>query len=151
MPPLDPDGRRCLVEIAAIPTFLSPFEWRVVARLSNAYEIHEIDVLDRRFREVPTADEAMWRVTVRYPDQSSPAVERAARAGLARSFLAFARYPAARWVVEPGTGVAVVRWSDMRFVGGLFALDRGARRPFPFTAVVRLSPDGRVLEERLGR
>src|SRR5262249_44223629 len=29
---------RCLVQIAALPTFLSPFRWRVLAQYSNAYE-----------------------------------------------------------------------------------------------------------------
>src|SRR5262249_34942390 len=48
-------GRRCLVEIAAIPNFFSPFSWRVIARFSNAYEIHDVDLLDPRFRAPPSA------------------------------------------------------------------------------------------------
>src|SRR5262249_38869722 len=43
-------GHRCLIEIAAMPSFTSPFRWRIIAQLSNAYEIHDIDLLDSRFR-----------------------------------------------------------------------------------------------------
>jgi hypothetical protein len=50
MPSIPADGRRCLVELAAMPSFTSPFKWRIIAQLSNAYEIHDIDLLDRRFR-----------------------------------------------------------------------------------------------------
>jgi hypothetical protein len=47
-------GRRCLVEIAAIPTFMSPFDWRIVAQMSNSYEIHDVNILDGGFA-TPTA------------------------------------------------------------------------------------------------
>src|SRR5437667_1210147 len=30
--------RTCLIEIAAVPTFVSPFRWQVIAQLSNGYE-----------------------------------------------------------------------------------------------------------------
>jgi hypothetical protein len=55
---------RCLADLAAIPTFLSPFKWRLVAQLSNAYELHDIDVLDAAWRRPPEAGEAPWRVTI---------------------------------------------------------------------------------------
>jgi membrane-bound metal-dependent hydrolase YbcI (DUF457 family) len=45
-----PAGKRCLVEVAAMPSFTSPFRWRIIAQISNAYEIHDIDLLDSRFR-----------------------------------------------------------------------------------------------------
>jgi hypothetical protein len=38
----------------------------------------------------------------------------------------------------------------MRFAGGPLALDQPAPRALPFTATVRTSPDGRVIEEKLG-
>ncbi len=38
--------RRCLLEIAALPTFTSPFQWRLVAQLSNAYETRDVDLID---------------------------------------------------------------------------------------------------------
>jgi len=52
MPSTRTDGRRCLIEIAAMPSFTSPFRWRIIAQLSNAYEIHDIDLFD-----AATADE----------------------------------------------------------------------------------------------
>jgi hypothetical protein len=79
----------------------------------------------------------------------TPAVFRAATTRTARVFLGFSRFPSARSYVDP-TGLATVRWSDMRFAGGLFVLDEGARRRDPFTVLVRISPDGRVLEEKMG-
>jgi inner membrane protein len=150
-PPLDPSGNRCLVEIAALPTFLSPFRWRVIAQLSNAYEIHDIDLLDERFRGSDSDSEAMRRLTLRFPNQSSPSIARATTTRLGRVFLDFSRFPAARWVVDDKTRIATVRWTDMRFAGGVLTLEQPVRRPDPFTAVVRIDPEGRILDERLGR
>jgi membrane-bound metal-dependent hydrolase YbcI (DUF457 family) len=142
-------GRRCLVEIAAIPTFTSPFRWRIVAQMSNAYEIHEIDLLDERFRNPESENDVFWRMTLRYPNVWTPAVEQAATTVTARTFLGFSRFPAARTAVDR-EGVTSVRWSDMRFVGGVLALDQPLTRPGPFTVTVRTGSDGRVLEEVLG-
>ena len=143
-------GRRCLVEIAAQPTFVSPFQWRVIAQLSNAYEIHDINLLDARFRSPAPDSEVLWRTTLRYPTIWTPAVMKAAETRLGRVYLGFSRFPAARAFVDP-TGMATVRWSDMRFVGGLLTLDQPVRRPDPFNAVVRIGSDGRVIDEHLGR
>jgi len=66
-------------------------------------------------------------------------------------FLGFSRFPAARSVVD-GKGITTVRWSDMRFAGGPLGLDQQpARRVAPFTAIVRIGADARILEESLGR
>jgi inner membrane protein len=143
-------GSRCLVEIAAMPTFLSPFRWRVIAHLSNAYELHDIDLLDGRFRTPAPDSEVLWRTTLRFPNVWTPPVFRAAETRLGRVYLGFSRFPAARAYVDP-TGTATVRWSDMRFVGGFLALDQPVRRPDPFNAVVRIGPDGQVIDEHLGR
>ena len=141
---------RCLVDLAAIPTFLSPFKWRLVARLSNAYELHDIDVLDAALRRPPGAEEAPWRVTIRYPNQWTPTVKTAAAAPLARTFLGFSRFPAARWMVDQRTGVVTVRWTDMRFANGM-TLDQRVGRGNLFGATVRVSPDGQVLDQQLGQ
>jgi membrane-bound metal-dependent hydrolase YbcI (DUF457 family) len=141
---------RCLVEMAAIPTFVSPFRWRLIAHLSNAYEIHEINLLEARFRSPAAASEALWRLTLRFPNVWTPAVAKAADSRVGRVYLGFSRFPSARAFTDPAGG-ATVRWSDMRFVGGLLALDRPARRPDPFTAVVRIGADGRIASETLGR
>jgi len=145
-----PPGRRCLVEIAAMPTFASPFSWRIIARMSNAYEIHDIDLLDSRFRNPEAGSDAPWRLTLRYPNVWTPQVERAATTHIAQVFLGFSRFPAARSAADPH-GATTVRWSDMRFAGGIAGLEQPTRSVNPFTVVVRLAPDGRVIEERILR
>jgi membrane-bound metal-dependent hydrolase YbcI (DUF457 family) len=141
-------GQPCLVEIAAVPTFASPFHWRVIAHLSNAYELHEVNVLDRRLQQPGGGAETFWRRAVRYPNLWTPAATIAAATRTGQAFLGFSRFPATRSFVDPA-GVATVRWNDMRFTGGVYSL--GDRRPDPFSVVVRIGPDGRILEERIGR
>ncbi len=147
--PQNASGRPCLVELAAVPTFGSPFRWRVIAHLSNAYELHEIDVLDQRFHRPADGGDVFWRRSVRYPNQwiSSTAVAATTRSG--RAFLGFSRFPAARSFVDPA-GVATVRWSDMRFVAGRF-FPAPPRPADLFTVVVRIGADGAILQEQLGR
>lgn len=141
-------GRRCLVEMAALPNFFSPFSWRVIARFSNAYEIHDVDLLDARFRAPASESEVFWRRAVRYPNVWTDAVVRAAATTTAQVFLGFSRFPAARSFVDPA-GAATVRLSDVRFAGSGF-VDQ-ARRPDPFTVIIRTSADGRITQEAFGR
>jgi membrane-bound metal-dependent hydrolase YbcI (DUF457 family) len=148
-PSIPPDGRRCLVELAAMPSFTSPFRWRIIAQLSNAYEIHDIDLLDRRFSEPEDESGALWRVTLRYPNVWTPTVQQAAATRLGQRFLAFSRFPAARSAIDRH-GVTTVRWTDVRFVGGVTGLDQPAPRAGLFTATVKVAPDGRILDEQLG-
>jgi membrane-bound metal-dependent hydrolase YbcI (DUF457 family) len=143
-------GSRCLVEIAAMPSFFSPFRWRLIAKLSNAYEMQDVDVLDGRLRRPPRPGEAPWRMTVRYPNQWTPGVRAAAAAPIAQVFLGFSRFPAARSFLDPATGITTARWADMRFATGL-TLDQRAGRAGLFVATVRVDPEGRVLEEKLGQ
>jgi membrane-bound metal-dependent hydrolase YbcI (DUF457 family) len=142
-------GRRCLIETAAMPTFLSPLRWRIVAHLSNAYELHDVDLLDSRFQTVDQQSEGLWRTTRRYPNQWNAAVVKAAMTRTAQAFLGFARFPAVRSAVD-SSGITTVRWNDVRFVGGLFALDQPVRRPGPFAVLIRIGPDGQVLQEEIG-
>jgi membrane-bound metal-dependent hydrolase YbcI (DUF457 family) len=144
------DGRtampeRCLVEIAAQPDFLSPFRWRLVAQLSDAYELHQIDLLTGQFGAAHRDSSAPWRLSDRYPNQWTPAVVKASAAPVAQVFLGFSRFPAARSLVEDD-GSAIVRWADMRFVSG----ERPPRPTNLFSVRVRLAPDGRVVEQKLG-
>ncbi len=132
-----------------MPTFLSPFRWRLVAHLSNAYELRDVDLLDARLQQPDGGRDVFWRMSVRYPDRWTPPVFRAAATPVARVFLGFSRFPAARASEDP-TGAAIVRWNDMRFAGGLFSLS-APRRPDPFTVTVRLAPDGAILQQQLGR
>ena len=147
-PPLP--GRRCLIEMIATPSFTSPFTWRIIAQMSNAYEIHDIDLLDQRFREPESGSDAPWRLTLRYPNVWTPTVQTAATTRVGLAFLGFSRFPAARSAVD-GQGITTVRWSDMRFAGGAFGLDQPAPRTNVFTATVRVGADGRLIDEKLGR
>ena len=130
-------GSRCLIEVAAMPSFFSPFKWRLIAQMSNAYEMHDVDVLDSRLRQSPRPGDAPWRVVVRYPNQWNAAVQTAAAAPVARTFLGFSRFPAARWLTDRQTGDTTVRWVDVRFVTGL-TLDQRAQAGI-FVATVRVS------------
>ncbi|MGB7219514.1 MAG: metal-dependent hydrolase [Vicinamibacterales bacterium] len=138
------DGRRCLIEMAAIPSFVSPFRWRVVARLSNAYEVYNVDLLDRRFWSAPDDSEVFWRRVLRYPNVWTPAVQRAATAPAARAFLGFSRFPVVVSAVDPA-GTATVRWSDMRFTGGILPAQPAPGRQGLFDVRVRVGADGRIL------
>ena len=144
-----PEGRRCLVDVAALPTFGSPFQWRIVAQYSNAYEIRDIDLLEGRFRPSDIEVEAPWRLTLRYPNVWTPTVFRAAQTHLGQVFLGFSRYPAARSGVD-AHGTATVRWTDMRFAGAVVPGDQVLTRSNLFTAVVRLDANGQVIQESLG-
>jgi membrane-bound metal-dependent hydrolase YbcI (DUF457 family) len=149
-PPASADeGKRCLVEVAAIPTFSSPFRWQIVAHMSNAYELRDIDLLEARWREPDEEGGAPWRTNIRYPNVWTPTVMRAADTPLAQVFLGFSRFPAARSALD-AKGVTTVRWTDVRFAANGLASER---RPGPrfFTATVTVGADGRILEERLGR
>ena len=143
-------GSRCLVEIAAMPSFFSPFRWRLIAQMSNSYELHDVDVLDSRLRRPPEPGETPWRVMVRYPNQWGSAVTTAAAGPLARVFLGFSRFPAARWFTDPRTGETTVRWTDVRFATGL-SIDQRAAQSGLFTVTARLDRDGHMLEETLGQ
>ena len=144
-----PEGRRCLVDVAALPTFGSPFQWRIVAQYSNAYEIRDIDLLGGRFRETDIEDEAPWRLTLRYPNVWTPTVMQAGHTRLGQIFLGFSRFPAARSAVD-AQGATTVRWTDMRFTGAVVPGERALTQPTLFTAVVRIDANGQVTRETLG-
>src|SRR6185503_14264351 len=99
------------------------FSWRIIAQMSNAYEIYQLDLLDARIRSADPSGEAFWRHVRRYPNVWTPAVDQAASSRLGRVFLGFSRFPAARSVVD-AEGVATVRWTDMRFVLGVGPIEQ---------------------------
>ncbi len=137
---------RCLVEVAAIPTFLSPFRWQIIARLSDAYQTLDLHLL----RDPGTPGDAIaapWRTAVHHPDQWTPIVLRAAESDLGRVFLGFSRFPATSSTLHEDHS-ATVSWTDLRFANTL-----GRRPAAPrgmFSALVTLAPDGRVVGEQLG-
>ncbi|HEY2907138.1 MAG TPA: metal-dependent hydrolase [Vicinamibacterales bacterium] len=142
----DQPSKRCLVEIAAMPSFASPFKWRLIARLSNAYELQDIDLLDSRFS---TDSDRLWRVTLR-PNIWTPPAFQAAATPFGQVFLGFSRFPAARSIVDT-SGSAIVRFNDVRFAGGLFNMNQPQRGPDPFTVTIQLGPDGTLRSEHVGR
>jgi len=148
-PPADP-AHRCLVEIAALPTFMSPFDWRIVAQTSNSYEIHDVNVLDQRLRNSNGELHSSQRLSLRYPNIWTPEVMRAASTPGGRVFLGFSRFPAAR-TARDSSGAAVVRFTDVRFVGGPALNDQPIRRVQPFTLTVRFDATGNVVSEKLGQ
>ena len=147
-----PGGRRCLLDIAAMPTFASPFRWRVVAHTSSGDDVHDIDVTDPRFLSPPAPSDVLWRTSVHVPNIWTPPVVIAAGTVTGQTYLGFSRFPAARTVVDQA-GITVVRWTDARFLGGPFALQPpGAQQPpGPFGVEVRLDPNGRVLQQTFVR
>ena len=144
-PPTIPEGApRCLVEIAAIPDFWSPFRWRMIEHLSNAFEVRTIDLVSDFDRSSPPAR----IVAVHYPNIWTPAVFQASQSQVARVFLGFSRFAAARSNIS-SEGVATVRWTDLRFVATAGSNVR-ERAPNLLSATVQLGADGRVISERLG-
>lgn len=148
-PPGPSGARRCLVEIAALPTFVSPFKWRVVAHLSNAYELQEVDLLEPQLQAPATESEGLWPRTLLLPNEWTPAVAKAAMTRTAQAFLGFSRFPAARSFVDDD-GITTVRWNDARFVGGILSVEQPVRPPGLFTVTIRIDPDGQILHEAFG-
>ena len=143
--------RRCLLEIAALPTFISPFQWRLVAQLSNAYETRDVDLLASARRRAPAAPEAPWRLVQRIPNHWTPAaLHAAAHTRTARTFLGFSRFPAAQSIVQPD-GSVTVHWTDVRFTAAAPRTPVDRRRAGFFSATVVLGADGGILEQGLGR
>ncbi len=127
----------CL-QAAALPTFFSPFEWRLIRQQSDGYELRDI---------------ALGRGTIAQifvPSHNDVWVARARRAKTARVFHGFSRFPATRSAALPD-GTWRVRAMDVRFLGppprGLEP-DPQVRAPFVIT--IEVAGDGAVRSERLG-
>ncbi len=145
----EPRRARCLVEVAAVPSFLSPFEWHVIARMSNAYETQDVNVLSPRMLAPAREREVLWQLPSRYPDKWTPDAVSAATTRTGQVFLGFSRFPVTRSFRDVG-GVTTVRWSDLRFVWDAPLRPGSTMSRNLFSATVRLDAQGRVLDERLG-
>jgi membrane-bound metal-dependent hydrolase YbcI (DUF457 family) len=110
-------GAPCLIDTAALPSFLSPFEWRVIARLPAEYL--EIE-----------GDQA---ATV--PNRWTPLAVEASRTRRAQVLLGFSRFPVVR-VLEESSGASTVQFTDLRFVANLGSPWLQGRRTALFTASV---------------
>ncbi len=124
---------------AALPTLGSPFRWRLITRLPSGFAVREIDLLRRGGADDPIV----------FPDERSAPVERAALAPVARTFLAFSRFPSAESMMHRN-GDVTVHWYDMRFAERVVAPADGRAHTSPFGAWVRLSPTGSIVGQGLG-
>ena len=132
-PPLE--GRSC--GALAVPTFLSPFQWRIIHAFDDAYELSDLNLLN------PSATSPRARYSV----DRGPWALRAARGPTAQTFLSFARAPSAR-VVEETPGGATVTFRDLRFVRGRLEVDDDPGTGL-FTLWSRLNVNGAVVAEEL--
>jgi inner membrane protein len=129
-------GARASCRAIAIPTFLSPFEWRVIWSHDGHYEVADLNLLE------PASIGRRVRVSV----ERGAWTERAAQGAVARTFLGFARVSSAR--VEAGaTGGARVVFRDLRFARG--PIDRLETAPSAFTMTSVLDARGDIVSERL--
>lgn len=127
----------CL-QAAALPTFFSPFEWRLIRQQSDGYEIRDV-VLGRG---------ASAQIFV--PSHNDVWVARARRAPTARVFFAFSRFPAMRSAMLPD-GTWRIRAMDMRFLGPPpGGLERDPQVRAPFVVTIDVASDGAIRSERLG-
>ncbi|MFN7981618.1 MAG: metal-dependent hydrolase [Vicinamibacterales bacterium] len=88
-------GRR-LVELAAMPDFLSPFSWRLIAQLSNGYEIRDVNLLADSAREEEHLATGCSRFTSRTSGRRRWSPQRPLRQP-ASSLASPASPPRARW------------------------------------------------------
>jgi membrane-bound metal-dependent hydrolase YbcI (DUF457 family) len=145
-PPRELAASRCLVEIAAVPDFVSPFRWRLIAQLSSGYEVRDLDLLSGA--GISGDDAHAPSVAMHVSNHWTPAVAAASLAPTARVFLGFSRFPAARSLVHED-GSATVRWNDLRFIGRTVDDERAMRRGL-FGATVTVAPDRSIASHRLG-
>jgi membrane-bound metal-dependent hydrolase YbcI (DUF457 family) len=132
-------GPGACIQAAALPTFTSPFSWRVVRQYPHGYEISERHAL-RRDDDLPSA----W-----VPSEGGPWVARARASATGRVFTDFSRFPAARLVAFDEEGV-VVRFDDVRFAGNPLRAGLDPQGRSPFSATIALDASGQVVRERLG-
>ncbi len=124
---------------AALPTFFSPFTWRIVMRSPEGFRVEQIDLFHAR----TPAD------AISFPDDRGAAIRRASAAPLARMFLGFSRFPAAEALPRSDGGVTV-HWYDVRFAQRQDEPGDSRRHTSPFGVWVRLSKAGEIVGQGLG-
>jgi membrane-bound metal-dependent hydrolase YbcI (DUF457 family) len=127
----------CL-QAAALPTFLSPFEFRIVRQYPLGYELSERSVL------APAATSRFW-----IDAAHGPAVDAAMATRTGRVFMDFSRFPAADVTVRPD-GRSVVRIKDLRFMGSPLRLGNQPQQGAPSAMTAWVDRAGRVVFEHLG-
>jgi membrane-bound metal-dependent hydrolase YbcI (DUF457 family) len=129
---------QCL-QAAALPTFLSPLRWQLIRQYREGYELRQLSFPGL------ADDDRLW-----VANESDQWISAAERTTTAQVFLRFSRMPARRSTVLRD-GSHQVRLIDVRFVGGPFQFRRDPEMRPPFVTTIVLSPDGKVLAERLGQ
>jgi hypothetical protein len=135
--PAPPGPDPCLVA-AALPTFVSPFVWRIVRQHPTGYELS-----DRRVSDHVTIG------TLRIESDAGPDVIHARNSAGGRIYLDFARFPLARIGSRSGT-TTTVRLHDARFIGLPATTDTGAL-PGTLSVTITVDAAGRAIEQRFGR
>lgn len=130
-------GSDVCIEAAALPTFLSPFTWRVIRHHSNGYELS-----DRRVLEHSRAIQSAWLAT------DSGDVERVRLTRPGRVYLDFARFPIAQLMARTPS-LTTVRLSDARFVVMPVNI-RGLAANARLSVVITMDASGRLIEQRFG-
>jgi len=120
-------GSRAVERIAALPSPIDPFSWRILADSDGAYWVGNVNLRK--------GSPALTRRPKRAEDATVARVRE--ESGVAAVFLAFSTFP---WLevqeTEAGTEVS---WRDLRF-------ERPGRESF--VARVVLGPNGRIVSER---
>jgi inner membrane protein len=124
---------------AALPTWASPFRWRLITRMPGGFRVQTLDVLSG----------ALEDDGIVFPSTSTPIVARASGAATARVFLDFSRFPAAD-VLRHRNGDTTVHWYDLRFAERPASTADGRRYTSPFAVWIRLSPSGDIVGQGLG-
>ncbi len=130
-----PDG---CVEAAALPTFFSPFTWRIIRRQANDYELSDRTVLNT----------AASLHSARPVSDSGPDVWRVRSTRLGRVYLDFARFPIARISARTPT-LTTVRLLDARFVA-MPTFGENDTANARLSVVVTFDESGRIVEQRFG-
>ena len=131
-------GTRCLVEIAAMPTFMSPFSWRIIAHCRTPTRSATSICSTARFRTADATPRAV-AMTLRYPEFWTPAVWHRGRDAARPGRFSGSRASRPRDRPSIGTATTTVRWTDMRFAARSRRGDQVGRARL-FTAVVRIGP-----------
>jgi len=128
-------GPDVCIEAAALPTFFSPFTWRIIRQHSNGYELS-----DRRVFGLLEAMQWTWLAS------NSNEVERVRATRPGRVFLDFARFPLAELVARTSSSTTV-RLFDARFAT-IPSSARGA--PARLSVTVTVDASGRIVDQRFG-
>lgn len=132
-----PAGSDVCLEAAALPTFVSPFTWRVIRRHPNGYELSDRRVFGRQ-----ATVQSAWLAS------DTRDVDRLRATGPGRVYLDFARFPIAEPVART-TSLTTVRLFDARFVL-LPASARGTSASARLSVTLTLDASGRVVDQRFG-